>query len=317
MGVLHNIVEEIMDKRYPPHAITTVCVPWDEDFQFQRGVFAKAVEALVAAKLPALYLFGTAGEGYAVDEAQYLAITKAFLQDLKGSGVEAMVGVISLSTSDILRRVALAAELGVTDFQISFPSWGKLSDEEAYAFFHQVCDAFPTCRFMHYNNGGRSKKLLDYTHYTRLAKEIPNLVAVKYMNDSMEDIINIQSADLPIQFILSEYGYGMGALYGECGMLFSSSVMCPEAAWALYHAGRQKDVEAITRLEREVAVTQQALFRAVPQPIMNAGYDKMYTKALVPNMPLRLYPPYIGPTQAQFGRFMAELRQRLPHWNLG
>ncbi len=304
------------DKRYPPHAITTVCVPWDEEYRFQRGVFAQVVEKLVEAKLPALYLFGTAGEGYAVDEAQYLEITRAFLQDLQGTGVEPMVGVISLSASDIIRRIGLAAELGVRDFQISFPSWGMLSDEEAYLFFHQVCDPFPSLRFMHYNNGGRSKKLLNHNHYARLAQEIPNLAAVKYMNDSIEDIISIQSARLPIQFILSEYGYGVGALYGECGMLFSSSVMCPKAAWALYEAGRQKDVEAIVRLEQEIAITQQALFRAVPQPIMNAGYDKMYTKALLPGMPLRLYPPYLGPTAEQYSQFAAELKQRLPHWSL-
>lgn len=306
-----------MRKRYPDTAITTVCIPWDEQWNFDRAVFGGMVEKLIEAGLPALYLFGTAGEGYAVDDEQFQEIAAAFWDDTRGSGIRSMVGIISLSVSEMIHRIEIAYQLGFREFQISFPSWGALTDEEVMVFFHHVCDPFPDCIFMHYNNGGRSKKLLSYKHYQALAEEIPNLAAVKYMNDSIEDIICVQTADLPIQFILSEYGYGTGCLYGECGLLFSSSVICPEAAWALYRAGKEKNMEEIRRLEIEVAVSQQILFETCPQQVMNAAYDKLYAKMLLPEMPLRLYPPYQGFSVAQFEAFRTQMQLRLPRWLAG
>ena len=79
-----------MRKRYPDTAITTVCIPWDEQWNFDRAVFGGMVEKLIEAGLPALYLFGTAGEGYAVDDEQFQEIAAAFWDETRGSGIRSM-----------------------------------------------------------------------------------------------------------------------------------------------------------------------------------------------------------------------------------
>lgn len=305
----------MVEKRYPRTVLSTVCIPWKDDLSFDEAVFRKTVQAVMAQNVKAIYLFGTAGEGYAVDQAQYTEIVSVFADEtLRVEGVMPMVGVISLSMSEMIRRIEIGCALGIRDFQISFPSWGALTDDEVYTFFHSVCDQFPDCRFMHYNNGGRSKKMLQYQHYKRLADEIPNLVAVKYMSDSIEDIVNIMRSELPIQFILSEYGYGLGSLMGECGMLFSSVSMHYPTAWKLFQAGVDKDVPAIMELERQVAVSQEVLFETCTGQVMNAAYDKVYFKAGIPETPLSLYPPYKGFSQEQYDNFIRVMKQRLPEW---
>ena len=50
---------------------------------------------------------------------------------------------------------------------------------------------------------------------------------------------------------------------------------------------------------------------------MNAAYDKLYAKMLLPEMPLRLYPPYQGFSVAQFEAFRTQMQLRLPRWLAG
>ncbi|MBT3319962.1 MAG: dihydrodipicolinate synthase family protein [Clostridia bacterium] len=303
-----------MKKRYPRMALATVLVPWTHEFKLEEGMFRECLKILVDSGVKFIYTFGTAGEGYSVDEEQFEQITRVQVEELSDTGVTPIAGVISLSTSEMINRIRVACELGVRDFQISFPSWGELTDEEVDVFFHQVCDPFPECRFMHYNNGGRSKKMLKAKDYIRLAQQIPNLVAVKFMNDSLADVINVVRADTPIQFILSERGYGYGCLFGECSMLFSSIITHLPSGWALYNAGIEKDIDEIVRLEKEVAVSQEVLFSTCTTPVIDAAYDKLYIKSFMPAFPMRLYPPYQTISDEQVSAYMSAMRQALPQW---
>lgn len=295
-------------------ALGAALLPWKEDFTLDEALFRKGVRALADGGLKYVYTFGTAGEGYAVDDVLFTEITRIFVDELKETDVTPIAGVISLSMTQMIYRLQLAYDLGIRDFQISFPSWGALTDEEVDIFFHDVCDKFPDCKFMHYNNGGRSKKLLKAGDYIRLAKEIPNLAAVKFMNDSLEDVINVVRADTPIQFVLSEYGYGYGSLFGECSMLFSSSASCLKRAWMLYQAGLDQDIARIRELEEEVAISQEILFDTCATPVINAAYDKLYVKTFIPEFPMRLYPPYQTFSDTQVENYMAQMRARLPQW---
>lgn len=303
-----------MKKRYPRMALAAITIPWKEDFSFDKELFDIFIKKLVDSGIKYIYTFGTAGEGYALDDETFLEITKAHIDSLKNTDVTPITGIISLSLKEMLHRIFLAYELGIRDFQISFPSWGALTDEEVIIFFHEICDKFPDCKFMHYNNGGRSKKLLKAKDYIKLAQEIPNLVAVKFMNDSLEDIINIVRADIPLQFILSEYGYGLGCLYGECSMLFSSISSHLPTAWRLYQAGLIKDIDTIVELEKEVTISQEILFRICTKQVINAAYDKLYAKTVMPEFPMRLLPPYQTFSEDIVEKYMLEMEKYLPQW---
>ena len=150
-----------MEKRFPRLLLCAACIPWTEDFQLDVPLFRKGVRLLCENGAGSIYLFGTAGEGYAVDRAQYLQIVTEFMDEMKSfPDVIPMVGVISMSMTEIKERIRLAGGLGVRYFQISFPNWGAVSDSEALDFFRSVCGDFPDYKFMHYNNALRSRKRL-------------------------------------------------------------------------------------------------------------------------------------------------------------
>src|SRR6185436_2188682 len=112
-------------KRFPSCILSTCCIPWDDRDQFAERIFRAQVRAALAGTQH-LYVFGTAGEGYAVTDRQFDQVVAAFTDEMRQAGAEPMVGVIHLSLGTILERIERCRDAGVRQFQISLPSWGAL-----------------------------------------------------------------------------------------------------------------------------------------------------------------------------------------------
>ena len=101
-----------------------------------------------------------------------------------------MVGVIGMSTEQVVEKVALAYDKGFRVFQISLPPWGELNDREYLTYFIDVCGSFPEASFLHYNLP-RPKRVLVTEDYKRLQDEVPNLVATKYTSASLSECASL------------------------------------------------------------------------------------------------------------------------------
>ena len=305
-----------MEKRFPKLLLCAACIPWTEDHRLDVPLFRKGVRLLCENGAGSIYLFGTAGEGYAVNREQYLQIVTEFMDEMKHfPDVIPMVGVISMSMTEIKERISMAAELGVRYFQISFPSWGAVSDDEALCFFKEVCGAFPDYKFMHYNNALRSKKRLAPRNYQRLVEEIPNLVAVKFIAPSFEEIQVFAQLDLPLRVFFLEYAYGYGSLvYPEFGYLASVTNCSYHVMRAYYEAGCRQDLDMILQIHRDFPILYESLFTCCPGDKIDAAYDKLFLQFTIPAFPARILPPYEGFTQEQVEAFKADIQKKRPHW---
>lgn len=299
-------------KRFPSGIMCTCVVPWDEQGRFQAPLFVDQVRSMLQLT-PYLYIFGTAGEGHAVSERQFQEITRVFHETMHQGGAEAMVGIISLSLSTILERIDFCRKLGVRRFQISLPSWGALTDAEVSQFFRSVCGGFPDCQFLHYNLM-RTKRLITPEQYAELAHLHLNLVATKNSTDSMSRIQGLLDLSPQLQHFVSEVGYVYATQRGECGLL--SSVATNHAACrAFFEAGKKRDLPALLTLHDEIQGLIAALIRAVgPDCHIDSAFDKMLWKLQDERFPLRLLPPYQGPTDDRFEQFAAAVRTQFPRW---
>jgi len=299
------------NKRFPTGIMATCCIPWDENGRFAERIFRLNVQhALHGTKF--LYVFGTAGEGYAVTDRQYEEIVTAFADEMRQGKAEPIVGVIDLSLGTIQERIKRGRDLGVSRFQISLPCWAALSEKELFNFFKHVCGAFPDCLFMHYNLP-RAKRMVTGKEYGRLAAEHPNLVATKNCGDSQSHIRSLIEDAPPLLHFLSESGYVYGSLFGECGILVSFIMNWPKIK-ALFEAGQRRDIATMVSIQREVDIVMRTLFEAIPNDRIDGSYDKLFEKMYVPDMPLRLLPPYIGTSDEEYHKFVGLLKQRLPDW---
>jgi dihydrodipicolinate synthase/N-acetylneuraminate lyase len=301
-------------KRFPACNLATAVVPWTEDWRFDARLFRREVELLLASGLRNLYVFGTAGEGYAVSNAQFLQITQAFVEAMGASGAQPMVGVISLSLPTIVERIEAAHALGVRQFQIALPSWGVLSDEELFAFFDAVLPQFPDSAFLHYNLL-RTKRLVTPAEYADLAARHPNLVATKNTTDSMTRVRDLVEQVPDLLHFLGESGYAFGSQIGDCGLLASVATTNAASAHAFFEGGRARDSATLVGMEGELRQIAKALLRTAGDGTqIDGAYDKVLWKLHDPAFPLRMLPPYRAAQPDAADRLRTFLSTSLPRW---
>ena len=138
-------------------------------------------------------------------------------------------------------------------------------------------------------------------------------MATKNCGDSLAHIRSLQVDASPLQHFLSEAGYVYGSLFGECGILASFIMNWPKQR-ALFEAGQRHDIATMVAIQQEVDIVLKTLFEIIPGDRIDGSYDKLFEKMYVPEMPLRLQPPYLGSTDEEFQAFVNLLRQRLPEW---
>jgi dihydrodipicolinate synthase/N-acetylneuraminate lyase len=291
--------------------MTTCCVPWTNEGRFAEAVFRRGVRISLEGTSH-LYIFGTAGEGYAVTDRQFDQIVAAFAEEMRQASAEPMVGVIHLSLGTIIERIERCRDAGLRQFQISLPSWGALNDREMFGFFDGVCDRFPDCQFMHYNLP-RAKRIVTGIEYGRLAEAHPNLVATKNTGDSLSHLRSLFDDAPQLQHFLSEAGYIYGSPFGECGIL-ASFVMNWQKLRSLFDAGEQGDVATLSSIQREVDIIIQTLSETVPNGRIDGAYDKLFAKMYDPAFPLGMLPPYVGSSDDEYQAFVRLLGERLPDW---
>ena len=300
--------------RYPRVLLATCCVPWTPDFEIDEPVFRASIRRLLAAGLRDLYVFGTAGEGYAVSERQFDEVVRIFGEEMRAAAAAPMVGIISPSLSTAIGRIERCLERGVDLFQISLPSWGTLTTAELRTFFAETCGRFPQARFLHYNLP-RAGRLVTVEEYEFLARAQPNFVATKNSGATVGVLAGLLDRVGMVRHFVTESGYLYGWQLGEPGFLASIASMHPTLARAYFEAGVRGDAPEIGRLGHELAIMSGLLFAASGGvSLIDGAYDKVFCKILDERFPLRLLPPYADYGEAAFARFRASVAERFPHW---
>jgi dihydrodipicolinate synthase/N-acetylneuraminate lyase len=302
------------ESRWPRTLLSTCCVPWAADGSLCEDAFRANIRRQADAGLQDLYIFGTAGEGYAVDDRQFDAVARAFVAECVAAGARPMVGIISSALTTVVGRIERAAALGVRAFQISLPSWGALSDVELGAFFDAVCGRFPELRFLHYNLP-RAQRLVRAPEYVALAARHPNLVATKVAVPDLALVASLLSEAAVLRHFLTESAFVFGSLVGRPGLLVAISSVNPRLARRLFDAGTSGDLATLTTLHADLLALRAVVREVVGASAhMDGAFDKVYCRLRDDRFPLRLLPPYQGVTEEAFVTIKSRLRRRFPHW---
>jgi len=298
---------------YKRTILGTCCVPWNADGTLAEATFRASIRDQITRGIPDQYIFGTAGEGYAVSETQFDTITRIFAEEMRAGGSDPMVGVISLSLNTIIERIERARALGVSRFQISMPSWGALNEREMFRFFAETCGRFPDAQFLHYNLL-RAKRLVMPDEYARLSALHPNLAAIKYGGTDLTIIGGILKHAPQIRLFLGDGAYPLGCMLGEPGLLVSLASTNPPLARQYYELGIAGDMPRLMAMRDELMGVLEELYRAFGSSMIDGAYDKVFSRMRVAEFPLRLLPPYDHAGDEAFAQFVASVRARFPAW---
>lgn len=300
-------------KRYPCTILASAVIPWAENNEFDEKIFRRQIRAITGRGITHIYVFGTAGEGYAVSDEQYEEVIRTFADEMKAPGLEPMAGVISMSQTTVLKRIKMAYRYGLRDFMITMPCWGALSDAETNRFFHDVCDPFPDCRFVYYNLL-RTKRLLTVQELTVLSGEIPNLAGAKFCSNDFFVVGEIATANSPLQFFVTEAALLHGNLLGECSLLITVGNINIKKAFEYYNAAVSGETGKAIPLYREIMAMNRTLHRLCEGTKIDGAYDKMFSKLVDSEFPLRLLPPYTCYGEEVFEKFRCFVKENYPDW---
>jgi dihydrodipicolinate synthase/N-acetylneuraminate lyase len=301
--------------RHPQGILVACPSPWDESFELREDLLRDEVRQVIAAGFTQVYVFGTGGEGYAVDTRRFRQVVDVFFEETRVEGLISMVGVIGLSTAQIVERIGYAHDVGFRMFQISLPSWGAVKDDELVRFFEDVCGSFPDSTFLNYNLP-RTKRVLTGRDYARIIERVPNLVATKTTGGGMVEAQELLRHSSELMHFMGEGNFAYGSMYGEVGLLASYAELAPSMTWRLFEAGRTRSVGELFELHRAFADMSTDLWAQVrPGPHMDGAYDKMLVKLrMSPEFPVRLLSPYSGFDDEDYRACRRLLEERYPEF---
>jgi dihydrodipicolinate synthase/N-acetylneuraminate lyase len=264
-----------------------------------------------------LYLFGTAGEGYAVTLRQFERISRIFVEETEGKTKWRQLGIIALSLPQVRERIELGRSMSVDSFQLSFPSWGRLNDREVDLFFEGTCGLYPQCSFLFYNVA-RGLRFLSAQELRILADRHTNLVAVKWAGRLDQPTMKLALESVPqLCHFFTDIGYVEASLMGlTCGFLIAMASSNRPLASELFDLGRTR--ANYDRLRKHYAdlAHHSKILRELPvnNSHMDGTFDKLICKLHHRDFPLRLLPPYQGSTDEVFKIYLARMEAELPHW---
>lgn len=303
-----------MTTRYPQSILISCELPWSDGEELLEGIFRREIREVLGQGFNDLYIFGTAGEGYAVTLEQFQRIVAIFREETDRDGVHPMVGVIGMSTAQVVERIGFAHDLGIRAFQIALPPWGAVSDEECLAYFTDVCGAFPQARFIHYNLP-RARRVLRGPDYRHLLERVPNLAGTKNCRTDIAEIASIATHSPQLQHFYGEHGFPHGCLFGECSLLSSFGALFPSKTKEFFHCGTTGQWDRLFPMQAEYLRVMDAFLEPTRgREAMDGAYDKMIVRGSGIDMPLRLLSPYRGFDLETFDACMRAVREGYPEW---
>jgi dihydrodipicolinate synthase/N-acetylneuraminate lyase len=306
---------EVAMARYPSTVMVSIVCPWDDDEQLDEVVFRRATRHALASGFHHVYVFGTAGEGYAVDTARFRQVVEVFRDEATGADeARPMVGVIGLSTANVVERLRVAHDLGIRAFQISLPSWSPVTDGEVVAWFEAVCGSFPDSVFMHYNTV-KSGRLVGGSLYRQVVERVPNLVATKTMTSDLGVVASVVRDAPELMHFLTEQSIAYGGLFGQVALLGTFAALAPEQSWALFESVRNgRHAQAA-----EIGSWFERLHHTIFDPLMvdrrvDGAYDKTIERLSkgMADFPLRMLSPYRTISELEFEAARGRLAATFP-----
>jgi len=302
-----------MAKRYHQAILVSCEIPWSDSEELLEDIFREEIRSSLA-NFNNVYIFGTAGEGHAVTTSQFREIVGIFHEETDKDDVHPMVGVIAMSTPQVVERVGLAYDIGFRTFQIAMPPWGVMNDDEYLTFFKDVCGNFPQARFIHYNLP-RAKRVLLGPEYRRLEELVPNLAGTKNCRTDITEITSIATHTSELQHFWGEHAFAHGCLYDECSILSSWGALFPAKTKEFFSYGVTGQIEKLFKMQVEYMRVADAFDTpTMAYDRIDGAWDKMIVRASGIDMPLRLLSPYQGFTQEIFEECIGAVRRNYPDW---
>jgi 4-hydroxy-tetrahydrodipicolinate synthase len=175
---------------------TALVTPFQND-HVDEAAFERLIEAQIAGGITGIVPVGTTGESPTLDHAEHMRVIELGVKFAKGR-CKVIGGTGSNSTREAISMTVEAEKLGCDGALLVAPYYNKPSQEGLYRHFAKIAAATKLPLVL-YSIPGRCGIEIGVETTLRLAKDFPNVVAIKEAGGSVERVSQLRAA-LPAEF---------------------------------------------------------------------------------------------------------------------
>lgn len=169
--------------------ITAMVTPFTEDLKVDLKRTAELTEHLIELGSDGLLVTGTTGESPTLTAEEKVALWETVIKAARGR-VPVMAGTGSNNTEQSIALTKQAQAVGADAILLVTPYYNKPPQNALYAHFKAVAEA-TKLPVMIYNVPGRTSRNIDAPTVLRLAREVPNIVALKEAGGNLDQVSEI------------------------------------------------------------------------------------------------------------------------------
>ncbi len=283
--------------------LTAMVTPFDAGGRLDEEAIPALVDYLFDQGSDGLVVCGTTGEAPTLSFHEKRRCFELVRDAAKGRG-DVLAGTGTNDTHDAVELSRMAEEVGVDGLLVVTPYYNKPSQEGLYRHFRTVAEAV-SLPVMLYNVPGRTSVNLEASTVLRLARDVPNIVAVKEASGNLLQATDIV-AGAPDGFVLysGEDGLTLPLLaVGAYGVVSVTSHLVGPGIQAMFAAFLSGNHAEAARLHARMLPVVRACFQpTTPSPVpLKAALNRLGIEVGPPRLPL------VEATESELGRVLQAL----------
>jgi 4-hydroxy-tetrahydrodipicolinate synthase len=197
---------------------SAIPMPWDRDGKLDVGVLERNVARLAAVPCDGIYTTDSDGEFYALELAEFRDFVATFTRLMAATDCGIQIGVTWTNTTGIIDRIKVCLDHGVSTVHICYPYWMPLNQDDVKRFWHDLADAAPAARWIHYNTP-RGHVAMRGDDYRSLAAEFPQqFIGTKLGTQSFVELSEIIGRTPNLAHFLTDFTIVPGIMLGGKGV---------------------------------------------------------------------------------------------------
>ena len=238
---------------------TALITPF-RDGQVDYDGFRKLIEAQIAGGVDGIVPVGTTGESPTLSHDEHRDVIKAAV-DIAAGRVKVVGGTGSNSTDEAIGLTQDAEKAGADGALIVAPYYNKPSPEGLYRHFRAIAENTKLTIIL-YSIPGRCGIDIGVPVVARLAKDCPNIVAIKEAGGTVERVSQLRQA-VPDTFEIISGDDSLTVPFisvGAVGVISVASNVAPGPVSELIRAAREGQMARAEQLQRRLYPLFKNLF---------------------------------------------------------
>jgi 4-hydroxy-tetrahydrodipicolinate synthase len=278
--------------------IPPVVTPFLADESLDLGTLRKHIDLMLAKGVDGIFVLGTTGEFYALDEAEKQQVVAAAVEHCRGRS-PVFVGTGAETTREVVRLTRMAEREGADGVSVITPYFIKPNQAELIDHFRRVAESTSKPVVLYNNPATCGGVSIEPETVARLA-EAPNVVGIKDSSGDLQNTIELVKLAQSDKFAVLNGRDTLilaALLFGAKGAIPATCNVAPELCVGIYRSFVKGDVEAARRYQDRLAPVRLAL-------TLGTGNGAVKEAMALLGRPA-------GPNRAPIAPLSAEKRQKL------